>query len=126
MNAATADFRSDTVTRPTEAMLRAMATAPVGDDVLGDDPTVLRLEAILAERFAMESGLFCPSGTMTNQISVKVHTQPGDEVICSKLAHVYNYEGGGLAFNSGVQVRVGGDEYGHILQSIKTERLEEK
>ncbi len=114
MNAATADFRSDTVTRPTEAMLRAMATAPVGDDVLGDDPTVLRLEAILAERFAMESGLFCPSGTMTNQISVKVHTQPGDEVICSKLAHVYNYEGGGLAFNSGVQVRVGGDDYGRL------------
>ena len=114
MNAATADFRSDTVTRPTEAMLRAMATAPVGDDVLGDDPTVLRLEAILAERFAMESGLFCPSGPMTNQISVKVHTQPGDEVICSKLAHVYNYEGGGLAFNSGVQVRVGGDDYGRL------------
>jgi len=114
MNAATADFRSDTVTRPTEAMLRAMAAAPVGDDVLGDDPTVLRLEAILAERFGMESGLFCPSGTMTNQISVKVHTQPGDEVICSKLAHVYNYEGGGLAFNSGVQVRVGGDDYGRL------------
>ena len=84
MNATTADFRSDTVTRPTEAMLRAMAAAPVGDDVLGDDPTVLRLESILAERFGMESGLFCPSGTMTNQISVKVHTQPGDEVICSK------------------------------------------
>lgn len=114
MNAATADFRSDTVTRPTEAMLRAMAAAPVGDDVLGDDPTVLRLEAVLAERFGMESGLFCPSGTMTNQISVKVHTQPGDEVICSKLAHVYNYEGGGLAFNSGVQVRVGGDDYGRL------------
>ena len=114
MNAATADFRSDTVTRPTEAMLRAMAAAPVGDDVLGDDPTVLRLESILAERFGMESGLFCPSGTMTNQISVKVHTQPGDEVICSKLAHVYNYEGGGLAFNSGVQVRVGGDDYGRL------------
>jgi threonine aldolase len=114
MNHATADFRSDTVTRPTEGMLRAMALAPVGDDVLGDDPTVQRLEAVLAERFGTEAGLFCPSGTMTNQIAVKVHTRPGDELICSKLAHVYNYEGGGLAFNSGVQVRVGGDDYGRL------------
>ncbi|MGA0109739.1 MAG: threonine aldolase family protein [Schleiferiaceae bacterium] len=114
MNSATADFRSDTVTRPTEGMLRAMAAAPVGDDVLGDDPTVQRLESVLAERFGMEAGLFCPSGTMTNQIAVKVHTRPGDELICSKLAHVYNYEGGGLAFNSGVQVRVGGDDYGRL------------
>ncbi|MFM8565172.1 MAG: threonine aldolase family protein [Bacteroidota bacterium] len=114
MNHLTADFRSDTVTRPTEGMLRAMASAPVGDDVLGDDPTVQRLEAVLAERFGMEAGLFCPSGTMTNQIAVKVHTRPGDELICSKLAHVYNYEGGGLAFNSGVQVRVGGDDYGRL------------
>lgn len=95
-------------------MLRAMASAPVGDDVLGDDPTVQRLEAVLAERFGTEAGLFCPSGTMTNQIAVKVHTRPGDELICSKLAHVYNYEGGGLAFNSGVQVRVGGDDYGRL------------
>ena len=109
-----ADFRSDTVTRPTEGMLRAMAAAPVGDDVLGDDPTVQRLESVLAERFGMEAGLFCPSGTMTNQIAVNVHTRPGDELICSKLAHVYNYEGGGLAFNSGVQVRVGGDNYGRL------------
>jgi threonine aldolase len=114
MNHVTADFRSDTVTRPTEGMLRAMASAPVGDDVLGDDPTVQRLEAVLAERFGTEAGLFCPSGTMTNQIAVKVHTRPGDELICSKLAHVYNYEGGGLAFNSGVQVRVGGDDYGRL------------
>ncbi len=114
MNRPTADFRSDTVTRPTEGMLRAMAAAPVGDDVLGDDPTVLQLESTLAERFGMEAGLFCPSGTMTNQIAVKVHTRPGDELICSKLAHVYNYEGGGLAFNSGVQVRVGGDDYGRL------------
>jgi threonine aldolase len=109
-----ADFRSDTVTRPTEGMLRAMAAAPVGDDVLGDDPMVQRLESVLAERFGMEAGLFCPSGTMTNQIAVNVHTRPGDELICSKLAHVYNYEGGGLAFNSGVQVRVGGDNYGRL------------
>ncbi|MFZ9526844.1 MAG: threonine aldolase family protein, partial [Schleiferiaceae bacterium] len=114
MNRPTADFRSDTVTRPTEGMLRAMAAAPVGDDVLGDDPTVQQLESTVAERFGMEAGLFCPSGTMTNQIAVKVHTRPGDELICSKLAHVYNYEGGGLAFNSGVQVRVGGDDYGRL------------
>ena len=114
MNRPTADFRSDTVTRPTEGMLRAMAAAPVGDDVLGDDPTVQQLESTLAERFGMEAGLFCPSGTMTNQIAVKVHTRPGDELICSKLAHVYNYEGGGLAFNSGVQVRVGGDDFGRL------------
>ena len=114
MKPMTADFRSDTVTRPTEGMLRAMAAAPVGDDVLGDDPTVQRLESVLAERFGIEAGLFCPSGTMTNQIAVNVHTRPGDELICSKLAHVYNYEGGGLAFNSGVQVRVGGDNYGRL------------
>ena len=117
MNPSPADFRSDTVTRPTEGMLRAMASAAVGDDVLGDDPSVQRLEAVLAERFGMEAGLFCPSGTMTNQIAVKVHTRPGDELICSKLAHVYNYEGGGLAFNSGVQVRVGGDDYGRLSVS---------
>ena len=110
-----ADFRSDTVTRPTAAMLDAMQTAPVGDDVLGDDPTVKKLESLAAERFGMESGLFCPSGTMTNQIAINVHTRPGDELICSPLAHIYNYEGGGVAFNSGVQVRTGGDAYGRIL-----------
>ncbi len=109
-----ADFRSDTVTRPTPAMYAAMAAAPVGDDVLGDDPTVKRLEALAAERFGQEAGLFCPSGTMTNQIAINVHTRPGDEVICSHLAHIYNYEGGGVAFNSGVQVRTGGDAYGRL------------
>jgi threonine aldolase len=109
-----ADFRSDTVTRPTPGMLDAMQRASVGDDVLGDDPTVLRLEATLAEQFGMEAGLFCPSGTMTNQIAINVHTRPGDELICSPLAHVYNYEGGGVAFNSGVQIRVAGDAYGRV------------
>ncbi len=110
-----ADFRSDTVTRPTSGMLAAMHDAPVGDDVLGDDPTVKALEASSAERFGKEAGLFCPSGTMTNQIAINVHCRPGDEMICSPLAHMYNYEGGGVAFNSGVQIRTGGDEYGRIF-----------
>lgn len=99
------DFRSDTVTRPTPAMLEAMFKAPVGDDVFGEDPSVNELEVRTAALFGMEAALFCPSGTMTNQIAIKVHTQPGDEVICSDLAHVYIYEGGGIAFNSGAQVR---------------------
>ena len=79
--------------------------APVGDDVFGEDPTVNQLEAFAAEIFGMESALFCPSGTMTNQIAIKCHTQPGEEVICDKLSHVYIYEGGGIAFNSGCQVK---------------------
>lgn len=101
-----ADFRSDTVTRPTPAMREAMMNAPLGDDVFGDDPSVNALEARAAALFGMEAALFCPSGTMTNQIAIKVHTQPGDEVICDKLAHIYNYEGGGIAFNSGCSVRL--------------------
>ncbi len=100
------DFRSDTVTRPTEAMLEAMLKAPVGDDVFGEDPTVNRLEALCTEMFGMEAAVYCPSGTMTNQIAIKCHTQPGDEVICDKLSHVYQYEGGGIAFNSGASVRL--------------------
>nr|MCU0354684.1 threonine aldolase family protein [Cytophagales bacterium] len=94
------DLRSDTVTRPTPQMLEAMHAAPVGDDVYGEDSTVNALEEKTARLFGMEAGLFCPSGTMTNQIAIKVHTQPGDEVICDRLAHIYNYEGGGIAFNA--------------------------
>jgi len=86
-------------------MLTAMCNAPVGDDVFGEDPTVNKLENIMPEMFGMEAGIFCPSGTMTNQIAIKCHTQPGDEIICDKLSHVYIYEGGGIAFNSGCQVR---------------------
>ncbi|MCL6523182.1 MAG: low-specificity L-threonine aldolase [Thermoflavifilum sp.] len=97
------DYRSDTVTRPTPAMLEAMMHAEVGDDVWGEDPTVQALEERMAHLFGKEAGLFCPSGTMTNQIAVKIHTQPGDELICSELAHVYQYEAGGMAFHSGVQ-----------------------
>jgi len=98
------DLRSDTVTRPSKAMLEAMFSAEVGDDVFGDDPTVNALEAKAAEMFGMETGLFCSSGTQTNQIAIKVHTRPGDEVICHKLSHIYYYEGGGIAFNSGASV----------------------
>ncbi len=100
------DLRSDTVTRPTPGMLEAMLSARVGDDVFSDDPTVNALEEKAAAIFGMEAGLFCPSGTMTNQIAIKVHTQPGDEVICDADSHVYKYEGGGIAFNSGDSVRL--------------------
>lgn len=98
------DLRSDTVTRPTPGMLQAMFSAPVGDDVFGDDPTVNALEDKVARIFGMEAALFCASGTMANQIAIKAHTQPGDEVICNKLSHVYYYEGGGIAVNSGASV----------------------
>jgi threonine aldolase len=98
------DLRSDTVTRPSKDMLDAMLSAVVGDDVFGDDPTVNALEVKAAELFGMEAGLFCSSGTMTNQIAIKVHTRPGDEVICNKLSHIYYYEGGGIAVNSGASV----------------------
>jgi threonine aldolase len=100
------DLRSDTVTKPSSDMLAAMMRAEVGDDVFNEDPTITKLEALSAGMFGMEAGLFCPSGTMTNQIAVKVHTQPLDEVICDKLCHIYNYEVGGWAFHSGVSVRL--------------------
>ena len=98
------DLRSDTVTRPSREMLDAMYSAPVGDDVFGDDPTVNRLEEMAAAMFAKEAALFCPSGTMTNQIAINVHTRPGDEVICHRNAHIYYYEGGAMMRNSGVSV----------------------
>lgn len=100
------DFRSDTVTKPTPQMLQRMMEAKVGDDVFGDDETVNALEEKAAAMFGHETALFCPSGTMTNQIAIKVHTQPGDEVICDRLAHIYNYEGGGIAMNSGCSMRL--------------------
>jgi len=99
------DVRSDTVTRPTPAMLAAMMAAQVGDDVYGEDENVNALQHAAATAFGMEAALFCPSGTMTNQIAIKLHTQPGDEVICDELAHTYLYEGGGIAFHSGASVR---------------------
>ncbi len=108
------DFRSDTVTRPGPGMLKTMFAAPVGDDVFGEDPTVNQLEKFAASLFDKEAALFCPSGTMTNQIAIKCHTQPGDEVICDHLSHVYQYEGGGIAFNSGCSVRLLQGDRGRI------------
>ena len=98
------DLRSDTVTRPSAAMLAAMSAAPVGDDVYEEDPTVRRLEEVAAARFGLEAGLFCPSGTMTNQIAIKAHTEPLSEVICEQTAHVYLWEVGGIAFHSSASV----------------------
>jgi threonine aldolase len=117
----TIDLRSDTVTRPTVAMLDAMTTAPVGDDVFGEDPTVNKLEAMAADLFGMEAAIYCPSGTMSNQVALKVHTQPGDEVICDKTAHIYQYEGGGIASNCGAQVKLLEGNYGRITaEQVKT------
>jgi threonine aldolase len=99
------DLRSDTVTRPTAGMRRAMAEAEVGDDVFGDDPTVRRLEERTAHLLGQEEGLFVPSGTMGNQLAVRCHTRPGDEVLIEAGAHVWNYEGGAAAALSGVQLR---------------------
>ena len=96
------DLISDTVTKPTKGMLNAMMNAAVGDDVFKQDPTVNKLQAKIAEMFGMEDALFFPSGTMANQTGIKLHTQPGDKMFCDKWAHVYNFEGGGAAFNSGV------------------------
>lgn len=108
------DFRSDTVTKPTPGMLEAMFKAKVGDDVFGEDPSINELETMAAEMFGMESAIFCPSGTMTNQIAIKCHTQPGDEVICDESSHIYQYEGGGIAFNSGSSVKLLAGDRGRI------------
>ena len=108
------DLRSDTVTKPGKAMLDAMQNAELGDDVFGEDPTVKKLEEKVAAMFGMEAGLFCPSGTMTNQIAVKAHTQPLDEIICDKICHIYNYETGGWAFHSGVSIRLTNGDNGRM------------
>ena len=97
---------SDTVTKPTAEMLSFMMNAKVGDDVFGEDPSVNQLESKMAAMFGKEAALFCPSGTMTNQIAIKMHTQPLDEVICDHFSHVYQYETGGYAFNSGVAMNL--------------------
>ena len=97
---------SDTVTKPTKGMLEAMLNARVGDDVFKEDPSVNKLEEQLAAMFGKEKALFFPSGTMANQAAIKVHTQPGHQLICDKYAHVYNYEGGGVSFNSGVSCKL--------------------
>ena len=97
---------SDTVTRPSEGMLQAMLNAEVGDDVFKEDPTVNALEEYVADLFGKEAALFFPSGTMANQTGIKLHTRPGDQLICDKFAHIYNYEGGGVSFNSGVSCKL--------------------
>src|SRR5437879_3730357 len=103
--AAVVDLRSDTVTRPTPAMRRAMADAEVGDDVYGEDPTINKLERRAAEIFAREAAIFVPTGTMGNSIAIKIHTKPGQEVICEERGHVYNYEMAMLSFFSGCTPR---------------------
>lgn len=112
------DFRSDTVTKPTVGMLDAMMSAKVGDDVFGEDPTVKALEEKLAKMFNLEAALFCPSGTMSNQIAIKCFTNPMDEVICDQTAHVYRYEGGGIAYNSLASVRLLNGERGILTPEM--------
>ena len=120
------DYRSDTVTKPTAAMLDAMMSAKVGDDVYGEDETVSALENKLAQMFGMEEGLFCPSGTMTNQIAIKCFTQPMDEVICDQTAHVYRYEGGGIAYNSMASVRLLYGERGILTPELIEPQINEE
>lgn len=100
------DLRSDTVTVPSSAMKEAMLNAKVGDDVFGEDETVNQLEKITAEMFGKEAAIFCPSGTMTNQIALKIHTNSPGEVICDELSHIYQYEGGGIGFNAGLATKL--------------------
>ncbi len=117
------DLRSDTVTKPTPQMLEAMFSAKVGDDVLEEDETINSLQEKAADLFGMQAALFCPSGTMTNQIAIKCHTQPMDEVICDETAHVYRYEGGGMMFNSGVSVKLLNGDRGRISADLIEEHI---
>jgi len=117
------DLRSDTVTRPSIGMLEHMMLAKIGDDVFGEDPTVAKLEERIASVFGKPAALFCPSGTMTNQIAIKVNTQPMDEVICDQTAHIYHYEGGGPAFNSQVSLRLLNGDLGRFTASDVLENI---
>lgn len=110
----TIDLRSDTVTRPTAGMRQAMLAAEVGDDVYGEDPTVCQLEESAASYFGTQAALFCVSGTMANQIALRLHTQPGDEVICHRLSHVYLYEGGGMAANALLSAKLLDGNFGRL------------
>ncbi len=100
------DLRSDTVTKPSNGMMEAMMTAKLGDDVYAEDPSVNALEARVATMFGKPKALFFPSGTMANQTAIKLHTQPGEQLVCDAYSHVYNYEGGGVSFNSGVSCKL--------------------
>jgi threonine aldolase len=108
------DLRSDTITRPTIGMKEAMMKAVVGDDVMGDDPTVNALQEKAAHLFGMEAALFCASGTMTNQLALRVHTVPGSDVVCDKNSHIYVYEGGGIMMNSFSSVRLLDGDRGRV------------
>ena len=117
------DLRSDTITQPTPAMREAMFTAPLGDDVLGDDPTVNALEAKVASLFGMEAALFCASGTMTNQLAIRTHTRPGDDVICDYLSHVYQYEGGGISVNALASASLAHGERGKLTPALVRDHI---
>lgn len=114
---------SDTVTRPSKEMLAYMAVAPVGDDVFKEDPTVNALEEKVARLFGKEAALFFPSGTMANQTAIKLHTQPGEQIICDAYAHVFNYEGGGASFNSGVSCALIQGKQGMITANQVLEKI---
>lgn len=111
------DLRSDTVTVPTAEMKEAMFNAKVGDDVFGEDPTVNQLEELGASMFGKEAGIFCPSGVMTNQIAIKIHTNPPGEVVCDETSHIYQYEGGGIGFNAGLATKLLKGDRGRITAS---------
>ena len=117
------DLRSDTVTRPTKRMLQAIISAKVGDDVYKEDPTVNALEEKLAKMFGMDQALFFPTGSMANQAAIKLHTQPAEQLICDKWAHVYNYEGGGVSFNSGVSCKLVDGNRGLITADLVEESI---
>lgn len=120
------DLRSDTVTRPTEAMLTAMTTAPVGDDVYGEDPTVNELEELVAGIVGKERGLFVPTGVMSNQLCLKSLTNPGDEVIVGKESHIFNYETGAPALLSGIQLNTIQEEGGNLTADQIREAIREE
>ena len=120
------ELRSDTFTKPTKEMLDFMFSANVGDDVWDEDQTVKALENKIAKMFGMEAALFCPSGTMANQIAIKVHTQPGDEVVCDYSSHIYQYEGGGIAFNSSASVNLLKGTNGKISVALVKDSLKEE
>ena len=118
------NLMSDTVTRPTAPMLEAMLSTEVGDDVFRQDPTINKLESYAADLFGKEAALYCPSGTMTNQIAIKCHTQPLDQVICDETSHVYQYETGGYAFHSGVSMKLLAGQNGKITAQQVEEAIE--
>ena len=117
------DLRSDTVTKPTPAMMEAILNAEVGDDVYKEDPSANKLEQKLAHMFGMDAALFFPTGSMANQAAIKIHTQPGEQLIADKWAHVFNFEGGGVSFNSGVSCKLINGKRGMITASQVEENI---